>query len=589
NNTNDIRFMYFPVETEKDHKEVLENNSPLYKDRMVYKNQRRFDYYHWIQPFTIKSRSDSTAGVVCGFIDISERVKLLDQLSDAKENAESANVAKSRFLATMSHEIRTPINAILGLLELTKKKYSTDKFDIESVDVAYQAARELLSLIGDILDISKIESGKIDLTPDSNKLKDTIDSIYRTYYYLASQKGLSFDLEFDERLDRDFFYDDSRLKQVLVNIVGNAIKFTAKGRVDLRVRLIEDNRRYNKIEICLVDQGIGIPEKSMGRIFQAFNQADNHTGYGGTGLGLMISKAICDLMSASFNIESKEGIGTKITIQLDLEVSSENAESSTSHVNYEVGHDEKYSVLIVDDYAPNRLLLGEQLKYLGHTVLQDCNGKDAFDSYKNNVIDVVITDCNMPEVDGYELTRWIRYYEKEKSITPVVIIGYTANAQKEVIDDALASGMNSCLFKPITIDDLNTAISDVVFGGGELKESKDSFGNSWLDRDKLEALTLGNLELHRKILNEVFRENDSDILELRLALERLELEECKKIAHKMKSGSNMIGCTMISKKCDEIEGLCSEDEIAAYIEELITLTVDINKKIENELQSLQKF
>ncbi|MGT0150270.1 response regulator [Vibrio metschnikovii] len=251
------------------------------------------------------------------------------------------------------------------------------------------------------------------------------------------------------------------MKQVLVNIVANAIKFTEKGSVNLSVYLIEKSNDTYKIKIMLADQGIGIPDHDMAGIFQAFNQANNHDGKGGTGLGLMISKAICDLMSASFDIESRENIGTKISIVLNFNIYKKDNTISLEKNSIEV-ENKRYKILIVDDYAPNRLLISEQLKYLNHSVVQSINGKEALDIYILDKFDLVITDCNMPEMDGYELARKIRCYEKEHDIESIYIIGYTANAQREIIDDCLAAGMNGCLFKPITIDDLNNAINEAL-------------------------------------------------------------------------------------------------------------------------------
>lgn len=573
----------FRQEIHLDHQKALNDNITIFKDREIIKYGKKYHVYHWIQPFSLKD-DNSVSGIICGWIDVSERISLLEQLSCAKEQADSANVAKSRFIATMSHEIRTPINAILGLLELVIKKYKTNEFDIQSIDIAYQAANDLLDLIGDILDISKIESGKLTLMPEKNNFKNTIYSVYKIYSYLAIQKGIKFNLDFDENIREDLIYDDARMKQVLVNIVANAIKFTEKGSVNLSVYLIEKSNDTYKIKIMLTDQGIGIPDHDMAGIFQAFNQANNHDGKGGTGLGLMISKAICDLMSASFDIESRENIGTKISIVLNFNIYKQDNAVSLEKNSIEV-ENKRYKILIVDDYAPNRLLISEQLKYLNHSVVQSINGKEALDIYMLDKFDLVITDCNMPEMDGYELARKIRCYEKEHDIESIYIIGYTANAQREIIDDCLAAGMNGCLFKPITIDDLNNAIHEALTNKEiveyDLKKNEERF----FDIDMVNALTSGNLELNKKILEQILIVNIEDIKDLESAFNEQNFIRCKSIAHKMKSGANIIGCKQILEKCSNIEDSLSLEKAESYVKDLISLTSIINGQIKNEMQT----
>ncbi|EKO3659166.1 response regulator [Vibrio metschnikovii] len=572
----------FRQEIHLDHQKALNNNTTIFKDREVIRYGRKYHLYHWIQPFSLKN-DNSVSGIICGWIDVSERISLLEQLSCAKDQADLANVAKSRFIATMSHEIRTPINAILGLLELVIKKYKTNEFDIQSIDIAYQAANDLLDLIGDILDISKIESGKLTLIPEKNNFKNTIYSVYKIYSYLAIQKGIKFNLDFDENIRGDLIYDDARMKQVLVNIVANAIKFTEKGSVNLSVYLIEKSNDTYKIKITLIDQGIGIPDHDMAGIFQAFNQANNHDGKGGTGLGLMISKAICDLMSASFDIESRENIGTKISIVLRFNIYKKDTPVSLEKNSIEV-ENKSYKILIVDDYAPNRLLISEQLKYLNHSVVQSINGKEALDIYTLDKFDLIITDCNMPEMDGYELARKIRCYEKEHDIESIYIIGYTANAQREIIDDCLAAGMNGCLFKPITIDDLNNAINEALAKEKiveyDLKKNEERF----FDIDMVNALTSGNLELNKKILEQILIVNMEDINDLEDAFDEENFIRCKSIAHKMKSGANIIGCKQILEKCSNIEDSLSLEKAESHVKDLILLTSIINDQIKNEIQ-----
>lgn len=584
NSYDDLTYEKFVQDINLDNKKALEDNITIFKDRAVFIDNKKYDFYHWIQPFSLKS-DNSVNGIICGWIDVSDRVSLLEQLSDAKELADAANIAKSRFLATMSHEIRTPINAILGLLELVIKKHDNNKFDIQSVDIAYQAANDLLDLIGDILDISKIESGKLSLTPERNNFKSTILSIYKIYSQLAIQKEISFHLDFDDNIKDDLIYDEARMKQVLVNIVSNAIKFTEIGSIDLSVVLLEKNNDTYKIKVTLKDEGIGIPDRDIDSIFQAFNQANNHNGKGGTGLGLMISKAICDLMAASFDIESSVNIGTKISIILNFEIYKEKEDVNIGCLINENDYENKaYNILIVDDYAPNRLLLSEQLKYLHHHVIQSSNGKEALEIYISGKFDLIITDCNMPKMDGYELAKRIRCYESEHNIPSIHIIGYTANAQKEAIDKCLNSGMNGCLFKPINIEELNNTINN-SFARENIVEIIPSLSEGeFFDIEKVNLLTAYNPELNKKILEQILSVNIEDIRELESALNKKDFVKCKSIAHKMKSGANIIGCNKMLILCEDIENTLSLKQEESHVQDLISFTLQLNKKIQMEIK-----
>lgn len=579
----DISYEEFIQDIDLDNKKALKDNVAIFKDRAAVIDNKKYDFYHWIQPFSLKN-DNSVNGIICGWIDVSDRVSLLEQLSESKELADSANVAKSRFLATMSHEIRTPINAILGLLELVIKKHGNNEFDIQSVDIAHQAASDLLDLIGDILDISKIESGKLSISPKRNNLKSTIHSIYKIYSQLAIQKGINFYLYFDDNIKEDLLYDEARMKQVLVNIVSNAIKFTDNGSINLRVLLLEKNNDNCQIKVTLEDEGIGIPEVDIASIFQAFNQANNHSGKGGTGLGLMISKSICDLMGASFDIESLENIGTKISIILNFELYKDNEDFNTQNVICIEDYENKaYKVLIVDDYAPNRLLLSEQLKYLNHHVTQSSNGEEALEIFISEKFDLIITDCNMPKMDGYELAKRIRYHEKEQDIPPIYIIGYTANAQKEAFDKCLKSGMNSCLFKPINIEDLSNEISH-TFAKEKVVESASLTQEQWFNIEMVNSLTAGNPELNKQILEQILSANVCDVRELKTALNEKDYVKCKSIAHRMKSGANIIGCSQVLKLCDYIENMPPLEQEESHIHNLISFTLEFNKRIEMEIK-----
>lgn len=568
-------------EIHSDHLISINEDLAIFKDRKVFKNNKILYLYHWIQPFKLKN-GNSVDGIIGGWIDISDRAELTQQLFDAKELADSANIAKSRFLATMSHEIRTPINAIVGLLDLALKKSKHQEFDFHSISIANEAAQDLLTLIGDILDIAKIEAGRLTLKPKRNNLKNSVNSIYNIYSHLAKQKGISLTLHFDDNIVEDLTFDETRVKQILINIISNAIKFTDKGEVNVSITLIDKSEDIRIIKLVVKDTGIGIPESELENISEAFNQANNHLGRGGTGLGLMIVKSICSLMESSFSIESTENIGTKITIITPFMIAIDHKDDTSkevSHINMEI---KSIDILIVDDYFPNRLLLSEQLKFLGHQVDGVDGGRSALDLIKNKNYQIIITDCNMPDINGYELARKIREYENENNNGPAYIIGYTANAQQEVVNECLQSGMNDCLFKPITIDGLEKVLLDICMEnhlyyslGNEIKQ-KDEL----LDINKLVSL-INNEEVVLEILREFLIQNEKDINMLTSFVSDGKIKESQSLAHKMKSGSNIIGCISMSEKCAMIEQSQSIEEMISIMNDLVeinsSVTITINE------------
>lgn len=546
------------------------NNQPIIKERGFFFDEKRIYVYHWIQPFQINNKK----GVICGWLDITEKERLLEELSLAKESADSANRAKSHFVAMISHEIRTPISAILGFLEIFIKKYPEHQ-NYQVIEMALNSAKDLSNLIGDILDISKIESGSITLSPSSDDIKDLFKTLYQTYKIIANKKGITFDCFIDNDVSDFLYFDSMKLKQIMVNIIGNAIKFTEQGGITLRLSLEKKDKEYDYLSIILKDSGIGIPKKEITKIFDAFTQAKNHSGLGGTGLGLMISKRICDLMGANITIESMEGEGTTISINVKF-----NKANSQEKSVYLLETNQNFltadlKILIVDDYLPNRCLLAHQLNYLGYSLKEAASAQEALLLFKDGSFDLIITDCNMPGMSGYELAKEVRKYEVEHDLPKVYILGFTANALTSEVDKCLLVGMDDCLFKPLSIDQLNKKILEVF-------EKKSNCVSSEIDRTRFNKLYsfVGEDDLAlNQLLRKIVDENVKDIKEVERIIFEKDQSLYKSIVHRIKSVADMLDDENIRNICQKVTDEPDKEQRLNGLQELLSALKELNTYI----------
>lgn len=399
-------------------------------------------------------------GAVGGWFDVTEREQLVEQLQQAKELADNANRAKTTFLTTMSHEIRTPLNAIIGILELVLRQHQRGAApDFGLLGAAHESAHSLLALIGDILDISRIEANRLILHPERANLRYLIEAVARLFDGMARQKQLEFRLELDADVTGDVLIDPLRFKQVLSNLLSNAIKFTSQGRVTLSVFAGRQSDERMDLDIHVADTGQGIDEQTRKQLFQPFAQGNNDKNNGGSGLGLYISRTLVDMMGGTLTLTSEPGIGSEVSFGLSLprlmalpEQQSKTLAPLPSTALREV------KILVVEDNAAGRMLLVQQLEFLGYQAVAAEDGIQALTKLAQQQFDLMITDCHMPNLDGFQLTRQWRRQEKGQS-SALAIWGLTASAQGEARETCLEAGMDDCLFKPVSLKILSEKIT----------------------------------------------------------------------------------------------------------------------------------
>ncbi|WP_256584824.1 transporter substrate-binding domain-containing protein [Pseudomonas sp. Irchel s3a18] len=492
-------------------------------------------------------------GGLTGWVDITDVQFLLQKLQEARDRAVEASEAKSRFLAVMSHEIRTPLNAIVGLLELTMERVDRgEAWDRESIEIAYSSSGALMLLIGDILDLAKIESGRLTLDPERNNPRKILESVYRVFYGVATQKGLHLELDMQLGSTCDVLVDGGRLKQVLSNLLSNAIKFTDRGSIKLSVRAHEVGSDLS-MEFVVQDSGIGICAEDQAILFQPFSQVRGSSGQrGGSGLGLVICYQLLEMMGGRVNLYSELTVGTRVTVELLAPILEDVVSEEVVSLSDPIGG-ASLNVLVVDDHLPNRLLLRQQLLFLGHHVREAANGQQAIEVLREQAFDVVFTDCNMPIMDGYELARHVRSAEREGLLAPCLIIGFTANAQVEARLRCLEVDMDDCLFKPVGLSMLRSCLGKVV-QHVELNKVQGRItqaaapgkpGTTSFDLALLQSLTAGDQQVMHLLLSEVYSTNEVDVRRLNELLSARRWRDLGQVVHRLKGAAQMVGAQQL--------------------------------------------
>lgn len=481
--------------------------------------------------------------------------KLIQTLRAAKHRAERARRGKSAFLATMSHEIRTPVSAIIGMLELVMKRPDNAPQNPQSIRVAWDAAQSLLLLIGNILDVERIESGRLVLRPERASLRNLIEGTVSQFEGLAARKSLKLLLEIDAALKGDVLTDVMRFRQIVTNLLGNAIKFTDRGQVMLRAQPQWQNGEFMLLELTIADTGEGMDDETQRRLFRPFIQGESRNRAQGSGLGLYICRQLADMMEGDLTLNSVPGEGTTVTVTLRLPVMDALPEKE-ARASLPPGKRAALTVMVVDDNPAGRMLLAQQLEWLGHGVTQFDSPKMLIESLATRRPDAAIVDCNMPEMSGYALSRII-----SERYPDVAVFGMTADARESVRDEAREAGMRDCIFKPVTLAALENLLASLIPSGNSpaVVHPSLTLPAALLDGKHLATF----LDLQITVLEETLRD---------IALWRDDPgTPLTETLHRLRGGIQLLGMPALEVRCLEQEQAVSRDGIRQLEEDIQAL------------------
>ena len=549
--------------------------------------------------FPLFDQNNNVFGVSGIATDISERTQYQKELISARQSAESAKLLQEQFLANMSHEIRTPMNGIQGMTNLLLES-SLNNVQEKYATIIKRSVNNLLVIINDILDFSKIQAGKLSIEEIAFDIRESVDAIRPLFAHRLEKKGLEFELNMDEKVPNYLVGDPYRLNQVLVNLVGNAIKFTEKGKIVLSVSIKNETDNSGVIRFSVKDSGIGIEEEKLKLVFESFSQAgvDVARKYGGTGLGLTISKQLVELQNGSIWVTSKYGEGSEFIFELPYRFASENDVTGIRRLN-----DINFSklligrkVLVAEDNSVNQILIDHVLKSVGVFPTIVNNGKEAIGKLKKGEsFDVILMDLQMPILDGYKTTDFIR---KELKIdTPIVAM--TATAMKGEFEKCLEVGFTDYMSKPFEFVDLYKKLCNVL--NIKIVETVADYSDIIVNnsKSKINEIKPYNLSYFEKILKKKDLVDllkplfDSLNTEIHLIVDSIENNDwitVAKIAHKLKSSVGYIKANDLLMILQKIETNATMVEKRALlhndVENLKRLADEVKRHLSLEIKAL---
>jgi PAS domain S-box-containing protein len=516
--------------------------------------------------------------------DITQERDFKEHLIVAKANAEKTAELKSQFLANMSHEIRTPLNGITGIIHLLEKTPLTHKQQIY-IQAILSSSNQLMGIINDVLDLSKIDAGKLEMEATTFDLYALVDSVQAIFEVKTKEKGIQMVFTVPQDIPQFLIGDPVRLNQILYNLIGNAVKFTDTGRVEVALRLMKITDNVCSILFQIIDTGIGMDEKVVVRIFDTFTQAESDTTrkFGGTGLGLSIVKKLVNLLGGTIEVQSKLHIGSTFFIELPFAIGEElQIDANHASANDELFSLEGIKVLLVEDNPINQLVTKDLLEAEKVEVRVASNGQIALEMMEDCSCDVILMDMQMPVLDGYQTMRIIRNMEDNRKRN-IPIIALTANAIESEIQKCYDSGANAYVAKPFRPEVLFEAIHALL-----PQQHKDQVNNEQLliNMDEFAHFLNGNVKLIQKTLEQLkiaFTDDARVFIDL---LNEENIVDLKKVAHRMKPNFAILGLVDLAEISRLIEVGNSEDkeQIIQLGEQLIAAIPGVNDQLSKQLE-----
>lgn len=503
--------------------------------------------------------------------------RLQDELQAAKRQVEKASESKSLFLSQMSHEIRTPMNALIGLLELENTGTSSPEQRRNNLAVAWDSAKSLLMLVGDILDMAKIESGKLTVRQVPVSLSETMNSVSTLFRYSAEEKGLDLLIRVEVKDDRILF-DPVMLKQIASNLVSNAIKFTPQGEVEMVIyqkKTRTEGTGEFVLEVC--DSGVGLSAELQKAIFEPFVQVEaSQQLHKGTGLGLSICRQLAEILGGTLEVESIPQEGSNFIFSFSAPVyRGADMPSEPLKLPVSVG---SMNILVVDDHPANRLLLTQQLAYAGHRSVAAGNGEQALSLWQAEQppFDLLITDCNMPDMSGFELVRQLREREASAGTSHRPMFGLTAMAEHQVLERAAQAGMTACLFKPVEMARLLTLINNAGITGQNEQEIDARIVLS------LDKLAQSQPARFTEFIRAVIAKNQQDMAALSREIAARDFSLIQRSAHSLLGGARLIEATALAEVSQQMEAAAVKEDIE-QIQILAERCAALTDQLEREL------
>ncbi len=576
---------YLTLEEKLKWEEAISNvmrGKKVSKDETINYADGTFDYFeNSFYPISIESKK--IIGVSILSRKVTERIMFEQELVKAKEIAEHATKAKSEFLATMSHEIRTPLNGLLGMSELltTTNLNDRQKEFVSSIQLSGEA---LLSIINDVLDYSRIEAERVELEKKPFELKQCIDETFEILYSKALEKGNKFSQQIESKLPQVLSGDKVRLRQILVNLVGNAVKFTNNGTISVEAAIGKTVNNKIEIKFAVRDTGIGMTPEQTAKLFQSFSQADTSTfrKYGGSGLGLAISAKLVSLMGGEISVESIPGKGSNFYFNVYMSPSNITLEKPKAEVTYSdnlnLAKQLPLNILIAEDNIINQKLAKATLERLGYQPIIVNNGKEAVQEILRNEYQLVFMDIQMPEMDGLEATKQI--LESDTIKNKPIIIAMTAFAIHGDKEKFIEAGMNDYISKPIKIEDFTTMIKKWGFGlkiTSPIIEPTPSVKNSHgeiIDMklfERLQVMADDDTTFIHKLITLFIEQSDEILSEMEMLADKNDYTAMSQAAHKLKGSALNLGGRQLGEICRTIEELSSEKDFSTIVKQMSNL------------------